>query len=73
VKIEEEKGKGGMGLMVGYYLYLGLRTRQLCLTDPAWDNSPGGLRKILSQRYFLFLFFPHNCTHMYRAQKCNIQ
>jgi len=57
VKIEEEKGKGGMGLMVGYYLYLGLRTRQLCLTDPAWDNSPGGLRKILSQRYFLFLFF----------------
>jgi len=51
---------------------LGLRTRQLCLTDPAWENSPGGLRKILSQRYICFVFFfflfPHNCTHTYRAQ-----
>ena len=31
MKIEEEKGKGGMGLMVGYDLYLGLRTHVSCV------------------------------------------
>ena len=70
-----EKGEGRNGTNGRLLLVFGSPyTCQLCLTDPVWDNSPGGLRKILSQRYFLFLsFFSHNCPHMYRAQKCNIQ
>jgi len=70
VKVEEERG-GRNGTNVRLLLVFGSPyTCHLCLTDPAWNNSPGGLRKILSQGIFVlfsFFSFPHNCTRMYRV------
>jgi len=51
-----ERGEGGMGLMVRYYLCWGLRTHVSCvlLTRLGW--FAGGTTEVLSQRYFYFLF-----------------
>ena len=71
------KGEGRNGTNGRLLLVFGSPyTCQLCLTDPVWDNSPGGLRKILSQRYFLFLFFSFSAqlqAHVSRAEKCHTQ
>ena len=69
MKIEEKKGKGGMGLTISYYLYLGLRRHVSCVLLTRLGIIRRGTKEDSLTEVFSFSSFFHNCTHMYRAQR----
>ena len=77
MKVEEERG-GRNGTNGRLLLVFGSPyTCHLCLTDPAWNNSPGGTKEDSLARYICFVFFFFFSAHLHayvsRAHKCNIQ